>query len=126
MMRDDMPSHTLDPTLTRRTFLTAGGATIVYLAGCRSGLASSKGGLRADGRVWTGPWLAITKDNDVVVFVDKCEMGQGVRHMFASIVAEELGLKPEDVVVEEADIDPARYGNRHVVPEIHGFQLGRF
>jgi isoquinoline 1-oxidoreductase/isoquinoline 1-oxidoreductase beta subunit len=110
--------------LSRRGFLTVGGSLVVYLAGCRG--SGAIGGVTAKaGRRVLGPWIAITRDNDVVVIVDKCEMGQGVRHMFASIVAEELGTTPDAVKLEEAPVDPGKYGNRHIVPTVLGISLGR-
>src|SRR5262245_33726773 len=114
----------LTPTLTRRAFLTATGGLVVYLAGCDT-VQGSGSAARVRGRLSTGPWIAITEKNAVVVLVDKCEMGQGVRHMFASIVAEPLGLSPDAVQVEGAPVDAALYGNRHILPKLYGLSLGR-
>lgn len=120
-----MPTSDDAPALTRRTFLTAWGATVIYLAGCRAVLGACGPVTSNDGRVMTNAWIAVTKDSNVLVLVDKCEMGQGVRHMFASIVAEEMGLSPEMVKVEDAPADPELYGNSHFAPTVHGIPLGK-
>jgi isoquinoline 1-oxidoreductase/isoquinoline 1-oxidoreductase beta subunit len=97
--------------LTRRAFLGAGGAVVVCLAaGATTQTAPAALG-SGNRRTAPTPWVAVTADNTVVILVDKCEMGQGVRHLFASIFAEELGLEPADVHVEEAPVKAATYGN---------------
>jgi isoquinoline 1-oxidoreductase beta subunit len=118
MLRND-----LDPCVTRRTFLLSSGAAVVYVASCTRPTRAAAA--EANRRRALTPWIAITEDNRIVVLVDKCEMGQGVRDLFASIVAEELGLAPSDVEVEDAPIGRA-YRNKKLLSlpvDIALFQL---
>jgi CO/xanthine dehydrogenase Mo-binding subunit len=95
--------------LSRRQFLTVGGSAVVFLAGGARGSAAD------DGRFGRGdlqkPWIAITRANRVAVLVDKCEMGQGVRDLYARIVARELKVAPEAILVEDAPVGH-EYRNR--------------
>jgi nicotinate dehydrogenase subunit B len=84
------------PTLSRRRFLTAGGAVVVAFT--MPGALRWAGGARA---APAGPvpdpaqldsWLAVAADGSVTVFTGKLELGMGVFTAFAQIVAEELNV----------------------------------
>lgn len=116
----------MSTTLTRRTFLTLGGATVIYLIGARGMPRADAAGHTGGRAELGGPWIAITDRNELLVLVDKCEMGQGIRHLFASIVARELGSAPETITVEDAPVDARRYANRYIVPRVKGLPVGKF
>jgi len=56
-----------------------------------------------------GAWLRITADNSVTVIVAESEMGQGPYTLMPMMVAEELEVSWENIVVERASVDPV-YG----------------
>lgn len=99
------------PDVTRRIFLGGAAATTAGLiVGC--GSSGGAGMLRpaelADAAD-LGPWIMITPDDEIIVWSDKSEMGQGVLTLYASLVAEELEVDPARIDVRHATIDP-RYG----------------
>jgi CO/xanthine dehydrogenase Mo-binding subunit len=89
-------------TLSRRKFLTVGGSAVVFLAGGARVSAAEDGMSARDALL--KPWIAITRANRVAVLVDKCEMGQGVRDLFARIVARELHVAPETILLGDAPV----------------------
>ena len=107
-------------SVTRREFLSVGGSAVVFLAGWPSSAAADCAVI-GDRRLLT-PWIAITQASRIVVLVDKCEMGQGVRDLFARVVADELDVVAEDVLVDDAPVDRA-YGNTKFPIPVLRFQV---
>jgi len=56
-------------------------------------------------------WIRVHGDGQVSVLVNCCEMGQGTQTAYAQIVADELGVPWERMVVEQAPIAPAYYND---------------
>jgi isoquinoline 1-oxidoreductase beta subunit len=54
-------------------------------------------------------WLGVNADGHVTLALPKTEMGQGILTTITMIAAEELAVKPEDVIVTLADGDAARF-----------------
>jgi len=98
-------------SLSRRRFLAASGALVVGLR--LSSSSSARAAAGADGPANLGadvpdpargpsPFLAITPDDQVIVFSPSSEMGQGVTTTLALIVAEELDADWSQVRVVHA------------------------
>jgi nicotinate dehydrogenase subunit B len=106
MTHDDIP-----PSLSRRSFLTAGALTVVFTIGSRafgqramfSELAvvlpdhapDLKGSLKTT--PWLDAWLRVDGDGHVTVFTGKAELGQGIRTALIQVAAEELDVSPYGV-----------------------------
>ncbi|MCA1368523.1 xanthine dehydrogenase family protein molybdopterin-binding subunit [Bradyrhizobium sp. BRP14] len=48
-------------------------------------------------------WIRIDADNSITVFTGKAELGQGIRTALLQVAAEELDVKPEDILLVTAD-----------------------
>ena len=94
--------------LTRRAFLQTGLAgTGSLLLGCRSvgDHASSHTGAGTDTRF--DSWLTISESGVVRLYLDRVEMGQGTTTGYATLIAEELGLRPDQNDVQSAPVAAA-------------------
>ncbi len=91
--------------VSRRGFLV-GGATVVGGLALGVYFTQSKSPLpgASSGALQPNAWLQITPDNQVVFQLDKAEMGQGVFTSMPTIVAEELGIDPREIRVEQAPV----------------------
>lgn len=58
------------------------------------------------------PYVQVRQDNTVVIFSKNPDVGQGVKTAMPMIVAEELDVDWDQVVVAQADIDASRYGQQ--------------
>lgn len=111
--------------LTRRGFLGAvslsGGVLLlgVHLPGCASLNRRRDIAEHAErtGELAPNAWIKITPDSEIVLALDRVEMGQGTMTSHAMMVAEELEVAPTAIRVELAKADRA-YDN----PEL-GFQI---
>jgi isoquinoline 1-oxidoreductase beta subunit len=93
-------------TLPRRTFLEIGlTAAGGLLLGFRTGRA-------APASFAPSAFLRIDTDGTVTFTAPVPEMGQGVRTSLCMLVAEELGVAPASIRLEQADGDETRYGPR--------------
>lgn len=104
--------------LNRRFFMQvsayAGGGMLLGLSlgSCVSLKAGDKSKFRPNA------WLRVSSEGPVTFILDKTEMGQGVYTGLATIIAEELEINPEDLVIEMAPADRI-YGN----PQTGGLQM---
>lgn len=57
-------------------------------------------------------FVKISSDGTITIFASNPEMGQGVSTALPMIIAEEMGAKWEDVVVEQAPVDSTRFGRQ--------------
>ncbi len=104
---------------TRRALITTGGLVggglLVGVGGIA--FAPNRLGIRdetnEDGTSLT-TWLKITPDNQVIVIIPHCEMGQGAQTGLAMMLADELDAAWDDVVIEEAP-PVSLYANGHLI-----------
>ncbi|MEW5962313.1 MAG: xanthine dehydrogenase family protein molybdopterin-binding subunit [Pseudomonadota bacterium] len=112
-MRSDryaLPTEPADAT-TRRTFLKIAGSGLV-LALAPLPLPSGADAAAASGRGFApNPFLIIAPDDTVTVVVKHLDKGQGSATGLATLVAEELDARWEQVLTEFAPADATRYNN---------------
>ena len=102
--------------LNRRAFLQvtalAGGGMLVatYLDPVADLFAQ---GRRDPGIFVPDAFVKITADNVVTIMSKNPEIGQGIKTSLPMLIAEELEVPWEDVLVEQADLDPTKYGRQN-------------
>jgi isoquinoline 1-oxidoreductase beta subunit len=100
-------------TIARRTFLigsaaVAGGLAVGYYVYRRPYGNPLNKTARGDEAVFN-PYVKIGTDNRITIIVPRSEMGQGVRTTLAALVAEELDVLLEGIVVEHGPASWAYY-----------------
>ena len=103
--------------LNRRAFLQvtalAGGGILVatYLDPLTGVLAQ---GQQAPANAFVpNAFVKITADNVVTIMSKNPEIGQGIKTSLPMLIAEELEVPWEDVRIEQADLDPTKYGRQN-------------
>src|SRR5215468_2119988 len=98
-------------SISRRDLLKGTGVLIVGFSffGTATKVLAQGEGLSVDGMDPTvlDSWLAISKDGTVTVFTGKVELGTGVITNLAQIVAEELDVPYNKVLIYSANTDKA-------------------
>src|SRR5688572_7598219 len=102
---------TRSATLDRRSFLkltglAGGGLVLAFYTG-----APAEGAAAAQEFV-PNAFIRIGSDGRILIFNKGPEIGQGIKTAFPLIIAEELDAKWSDVVVEQAAVNPAVFGNQ--------------
>ncbi len=95
--------------LSRRQFLQASSIGGGLVLGCGS-MSLSLPAQAADKPLFNA-FVKITLDNKVVVVIKHMDMGQGVSTGLATVIAEELGARWEQVEFEFAPADAKQYNN---------------
>jgi len=104
---------------TRRAFLglgvmAAGGVAYGYYL-YRKPYANPLEAMLAEGEVTLNPYLTISPDNTITVITPRAEMGQGVHTTLASLVAEELDVSLDEIVIDHGPAAPAYYNGAMLV-----------
>lgn len=100
-----------DPGLSRREFLRvtalAGGGFALGLTAAPAAFAQPAGALDGTARQFTpNPFIRITPDGTITLIAKNPEVGQGVKTSLPMILAEELEVDFDRVVIEQAALDP--------------------
>ncbi|PSH64771.1 aldehyde dehydrogenase [Phyllobacterium brassicacearum] len=106
-------------SVSRRHFLI--GATLTG-AGLIIGLRPSISSAAAAG-FEPNPFIRIPADGKIVLIMPSVEMGQGIYTSVAMLLAEELEVTLDQVVLEHAPADPTRYANPLLGDQITGGSL---
>ncbi len=97
-------------TLDRRSFLRvsalAGGGLLI--ATSLDGMGDAFAQVTRD--FTPNAFIRITPDNLVTLIAKNPEVGQGVKTSMPMLIAEELGVEWKNVRLQQADLDPAKYG----------------
>ena len=108
-------SHEDAGTLTRREFLSRGGALIVSFALLPRAFAAEPQNAGAEpkkapalpGNLKNAPfldsWIRIDADGTITVFTGKAELGQGIKTALIQVAAEELVVEPRAITLVTAD-----------------------
>lgn len=107
-------------TIARRTFLlgvaaTAGGLAVGYYY-YRRPFPNPLEGTLGEGEATFNPYVRIASGGAITIIVPRAEMGQGVSTTLAALVAEELDVGLDAVVVEHGPAAAAYY-NGALLPE---------
>ncbi|MGH8021530.1 MAG: molybdopterin cofactor-binding domain-containing protein [Opitutaceae bacterium] len=105
--------------LDRRSFLklgglASGGLILAFMLGGRSRADAAGPAAEAseDDTFAPNAFLRISPDGRILIYSKGPEIGQGIKTAFPLIIAEELDARWEDVVVEQAPVNPAVYGRQ--------------
>ncbi|MEU4689233.1 molybdopterin cofactor-binding domain-containing protein [Actinoplanes sp. NPDC023714] len=118
--------------ITRRTLLQSTGALVVGVqlsaAGSLSAIAETRDGYGAehapdDAALAPTVFVRVDDRGRVVATVPKPDTGQGVRTMAAVLVAEELAVEVDAVLLEQAPGDTARFGPQTIQNSTSSRQL---
>ena len=98
--------------IDRRSFLkltgmAGGGLTLGFVLGGQTSEAAS-----APSDFAPNAFLRISSKGSILIYNKGPEIGQGIKTAFPLIIAEELDALWADVVVEQAPVNPAVYGNQ--------------
>ena len=109
------PSDDLAPTAaSRRTVVKLTGLAGIGLAlgfSLAPRRAAATSGLKSEGFEPNG-YVHIRPDGRIRIYAPNPEIGQGVKTSMPIIVAAEMGANWDDVVVEQAPVDSARFGRQ--------------
>src|SRR5215468_8130892 len=93
------------PQATRRTVLKAIGVSGVSLAIGAALPEDSSAETTDESRL--NAWVGIRADGKAIIAVSQTEMGQGISTTLPVVLADELGVRLQDIILKDASFDPA-------------------
>jgi isoquinoline 1-oxidoreductase beta subunit len=93
----------MSANFTRRTAMKTGAALVLGFS------LPVRGGASSSNAAELNAWVTITPDNQITLFTETPEMGQGTRTANAMMLAEELEVDWSTIRVEQAPTIPAMY-----------------
>jgi CO/xanthine dehydrogenase Mo-binding subunit len=98
------------PTLTRRSFVKAGGALFVSLSmpGGLSAKTAENNTAAEQNQLDAGKltsWLEIRNDNTILARTGRAEIGTGMSGLYPQMIAEELRVRPDCITLVMGDTD---------------------
>src|SRR5437870_1368027 len=96
-----------EPTLTRRSFVKAGGALVVTIAALPDAFTSNGASAAAatPDAASLASWLEIKSDGSIVARTGRTEMGIAMSAYYPQMIAEELYVRPESISLVMGDTD---------------------
>src|SRR5918993_1275136 len=102
--------------VTRRSFIKitalAGGGMVVAFNVDADLFAQGRGGGAGGPQMQANAFIKFMPDGKVTIIRKNTEVGQGVKNMLPMIIADELDVDWNSVIVEQADADQAKYGSQ--------------
>jgi nicotinate dehydrogenase subunit B len=99
----------VNPDISRRRFLAAGGALVVGFSLSRVAPLAAEAEARLPGDLNTTPlldsWIQIDADGKITVLTGKAELGQGIKTALLQVAAEELGVDPAAITLVTAETE---------------------
>lgn len=100
--------------LDRRSFLkltgvAGGGLVLAFFLGSKSRAVAAAAG---SSEFVPNAFIRVGTDDSILIYNKGPEIGQGIATAFPLIIAEELDAKWENVVVEQAPVNPSVYGRQ--------------
>lgn len=104
-------------SLSRRSFLklsgiAGGGLALAFYFGSKSSAVAASSATGSAGEFIPNAFIHISTGGSILIYNKGPEIGQGIKTAFPLIIAEELDAKWEDVVVDQAPVNPAVYGRQ--------------
>ncbi|HRN54744.1 MAG TPA: molybdopterin-dependent oxidoreductase, partial [Gemmatimonadaceae bacterium] len=100
-------------TLDRRDFLRvsgiAGGGLLIGTT-LQFRARDAQAAESVDGDFAPNAFITIAADGRITIIAKNPEIGQGVKTSMPQLIAEELDVAWDSLVIEQADSDPAKYG----------------
>jgi len=108
VVKTDRSGFSITPTLTRRGFVTLGGALggglfVSLQFPALSGIAAQVEPASTTSHLVS--WLEIRQDNTILVRTGRTEIGTGMSAYYAQVIAEELCVQPESITLLMGDTD---------------------
>lgn len=101
-MKIDPAPFTRRKLLIGTVVLAGGGLALTWLRPGRDRVPAPDG----PNHLSPNAWLQITPEGDIVLQVDKAELGQGVMTGYATLLAEELDVSPAQITLRFAPVNP--------------------
>src|SRR6201999_282986 len=97
--------------LLRASALAGGGLLVGLYVDPKKAMAQGRGGPPPPPFA-PNAYVKIAPDGSVTIMAKNPEVGQGIKTMLPMLIAEELDVDWKDVKIEQAILDPSKYGRQ--------------